>query len=212
MNKVAWPAALEQVLQLIDEPLAGEGVQWAVIGSAASALQGCRVEPNDLDLLAARPDGVYRFAELMAAHTPATCAYPPAHTNWHSSAALPVRVGSGPAGFRRTIGRWYVAGFKVEMAHLAAEAEKPPFSNKGGILEFGPEIWPFVRRVSFAGYRVPVAPLEIQIESLLSRGLSERVEAVARVFREKGYDRALLQRSLSHEHLELIEGLLSWSD
>lgn len=202
---MAWQSILEQVLQLTYNSLAQDDIRWAIIGSVASALQGCQINPNDIDFLAARPEGVSAFAKLMSIYTPPTCVYTPDDKNWYSSQELAIQTGPGPIGFVRYMGRWYVEGFKVEMAHLAAIEENS--LRRDGILEFGPDIWSFVRYTPFAGYQVPVVPLEIQLETTLSRGLEDRLEEIMMVFREKGYDQALVEQSLSYAHLRIFERL-----
>jgi hypothetical protein len=199
---------LEKVLSLVHDALARDGVSWAVVGSAATALQGCEIVPRDLDLLAAQPDGVLRFAELMAPYTPATVAEPADHDHWRSSQACPLSVGPDDYGFTWWFGRWVVAGCKVEMAHIAPPPGHPTSGEDAGIWEAGPEIWPYIREVPFGGVQVPVVPLEIQLETCLRRGLAERVAEIVRVFRRAGYDRRLVEAALSREHLGWFEGLL----
>ena len=70
-----WRSALEQMLGFVYDSLERDKVQWAIIGSVATALQGCQVAPKDIDVLTFNPDGVYSFAELMSPYTPPTCNY-----------------------------------------------------------------------------------------------------------------------------------------
>jgi hypothetical protein len=203
-----WRTALERVLQTLNSPREGKQVRWAVVGSVASVLQGCHIRPGDLDLLAKEPKDVYRFAELMADFAPDRCEHPPGHQHWHSSAASPVTAGPDEYGFTWHFGRWHVDGFEVEMAHITAPEGFPTSSDGAGIWEAGPEIWHYVRTISFAGYGVPVVPLEIQLQTNLTRGLTERAEEIARVLRVDGYDQALIQQALSRERAGAFDALL----
>ena len=198
---MTWKMALEMVLSHAHSLFTGDEPRCAVIGSAASALQGCEVSPRDIDLLAIQPGVVYRFAELMTAHTPPRCEHPPGHADWLSSVELPVSAGPDDYGFVWHFGRWLVESVKVEMAHIVAPEGFPTSEDGAGIWEAGPEIWPHLRRVSFACYQVRVVPLEIQLETSLQRGLEERLAAIQAVLQTEGADSGLLQRALSTTHL-----------
>lgn len=203
-----WQSALEQVLEIIYTPLDHDRVRWAVIGSVASVLQGCQISPNDIDILAFNPQGVYCVAELMAGYAPPTCEYPLGDIEWRSSEALPVSAGPDEYGFTWHFARWFVDDFRVEVAHIVAPEGFPTSNDGAGIWEAGPEIWPFIRTQPFAGYQLPVVPLEIQLETNLSRGLENRVGEIVAVFQENGYDCALIQKSLAKRHLKVLEGLM----
>ncbi|MBN1483678.1 MAG: hypothetical protein JXA37_03065 [Chloroflexia bacterium] len=203
-----WRSALETVLQVVSEPLARERARWAVVGSVASALQGCPVQPGDIDFLALEPAGVYRFAELMAAYTPARWDEPVDAPGWRSSAEKPLSVGPDDYGFFWHFARWFIDGVKVEIAHIAPPEHLPTSADAAGIWEAGPEIWPHLRQVAFAGYSLPVAPLEIQLQTNLQRGLAERAQQIVDLFARQGYDAALLQRSLSAANREAFERML----
>lgn len=206
---MSWERALNTVLRVAPPLLGGEEDRCAVIGSVASALQGCQVSPRDLDLLAIRPAEVTRFAELMWAYTPKHVDHPTDHADWLSSQETPLSIGPDDCGFVWHFGRWMVDGVKVEMAHIVPPAGMPMSADGAGIWEAGPEIWPHIRMVPFGGRRVPVVPLEIQLGTCFSRGLEERVAAIVAVFREGGYDRKLLEMALSRGHMAAFESLMT---
>jgi hypothetical protein len=68
--------------------------------------------------------------------------------------------------------------------------------------------WHFARWFVDDFYQLPVVPLEIQLETNLSRGLENRVDEIVAVFQENGYDCALIQKSLAKRHLKVLEGLM----
>jgi hypothetical protein len=191
---VDWQQTLQRVLNLIATPLDREQVRWALIGSAATALQGCTVQPNDLDFLTQTPAGTYRFAELLAAEMPPTCPDPESELGWYSSQAEPVRAGPDPYGYSWTFTRWYLDGCKVEAAHIVPPADAQP---RRGIWEAGPDIWPYVRTVSRHGYTVPVVPLEIQLGTSLQRRLIARTRVIVQTLGTQGFDEPLLRQCLS---------------
>ena len=205
---MSWERALDTVLRMAPPLFGGEEHRCAVIGSVASALQGCRVSPRDLDLLAIRPEEVARFAELMWAYTPKHVEHPTDHADWLSSQETPLSIGPDDYGFVWHFGRWLVDGVKVEMAHIAPPEGMPMSADGAGIWEAGPEIWPHIRMVPFGGRRVPVVPLEIQLETSLSRGLEDRTAAIIAVLREGGYDRKLVEMALNREHMEAFGSLM----
>ncbi len=204
-----WQEALRTVLELASETVEREGLSWAVVGSTATALQGCRVAPHDLDLLTQEPGSVFRFADLLAPFAAAEST----DSFFLSTAAVPVSVGP-MGGMDWHFGRWQIAGLSVEVAHIAPpQGWSPPPAE--GAWECGPAVWPYVRRAAFEGYSVPVAPLEVQVETNLARGrtesgedLSLRVAEIARVFRENGYDRALLEWALHPTRLARFDAIL----
>ena len=205
---MSWQTALEIVLQTIHAPLQAERLRWAIIGSAASAVQGCRFEPGDIDLLAFEPKTVLRLAELMGPYAPAHSPSPPGAEDWLSSQDLPVSIGPDPGGSVWHFTRWLIDGAKVEAAHIRPPDGFSPSQPGAGIWEAGPGLWPHVRLVTFAGRSVPVAPLEIQLQTNRSRGRAERVSEIEHVMREKGYDQALLRQSLASEYWGEFQALL----
>jgi len=210
----SWQPVLEAVVGAA-QPLfacprtqAGDEPQCAIIGSVASALQGCRVAPRDIDLLAVEPEAAYRFADLMSAYTPVHCEHPTDHAQWLSSVETPLSAGPDDWGFFWHFGRWEVSGIKVEVAHIAAPEGFPSSEDGVGIWEAGPEIWPYIRCVPFAGTLVPVVPLEIQLQTSFARGLEERTAALVSALRQNGYDSALIQKALDGERVKRFEEMM----
>jgi hypothetical protein len=200
-----WQEILARMLAHLAASLDKEWAPWALIGSAATAVQGCAVQPNDLDFLAQAPGGVQRFAALLSAETPPICPVGADDEEWFSSQELPVRSGPDPYGFQWTFGRWYVDGFKVEMAHIVPPAKA---ALGYGIWEAGPGIWPHIRVVDWKGYQVPVVPLEIQLGTSLQRKLTTRVDAIVPVLWEQGFDDRLLRQSLTRAQYAKIAARL----
>lgn len=205
---MSWQLVLDAILGITRPLFACGESQCAVIGSVASALQGCQVSPRDIDILAIKAEVVYRFAERMSVYTPAQCEHPPGHDKWLSSEEMLLSVGPDDYGFVWHFGRWEVDGVKVEIAHIVAPGGFPTSQDDAGIWEAGPEIWSHIRQVPFAGHHVPVVPLEIQLETNLSRGLEKRTAEIVAVLQQKGYDRGLIQKALNREHLKTFEALV----
>lgn len=198
----SWLSVLKNILCLAEPLLVLPETQWVIVGSAATALQGADVVPGDIDILAQKPVGVFKFAELMAPYMPQHIAVSPDHDGWRSSKEQPVSEGPDEFGFYWTFARWFVDDVKVEVAHIEGPDAVDVLQSGGGIWEAGPEMWPHICHVSFQGYQVPVVPLEIQLETCLQRGLEKRADAILNVFQREGYEAALLERALRREHLE----------
>lgn len=208
---MSWELALKTVLRVAEPLFSGDEPPCAVIGSVASVLQGCQLAPRDLDLLAIRPEEVIRFAELMWAYAPKHAAHPTDHADWLSSEEQPLSIGPDDYGFVWHFGRWLVDGTTVELAHIAAPEGFAMSAGGAGIWEAGPEIWPHVRKVPFAGLQVPVVPLEIQIQTCMSRGMEERTAEIITVLQRGSYDRELVQKALSEAHRKAFDALMQGS-
>jgi hypothetical protein len=204
---MSWELALKTVLRVAEPLFSGDEPPCAVIGSVASTLQGCQLTPRDLDLLAVRPEEVVRFAELMWAYAPNHVEPPTDHADWLSSEEQPLSIGPDDYGFIWHFGRWLVDGVKVGMAHIAAPEGYPMSADGAGIWEAGPEIWPQIRKVPFAGLQVPVVPLEIQLHTSMSRKLEERTTELIAVL-QSSYDRDLVQKALSKAHRQAFDALI----
>lgn len=205
-----WQDALETLLELVYLPLKQSQTEWLLVGSAATAVAGCDLTPGDLDILPREPEGVRRFSELLADYAPDDCAYPPGHEKWQSSRQMPVCVmGHDALSATWHFGRWYINGFKIEVAHIAPPAGTAARVAGTGIWENGPEVWPYRVAASFRNFTFETVPPEIQLETNFSRGLSDRTDKIIKLFRQKGYDRELLLKSLSSEHLQLFEQAFS---
>ncbi len=207
---MSFSRALDVVLDLSLDALHEAGMCWTVVGSAASVLQGARLNPGDIDLLMRTPGGVFDLARLMTPLTPDQCPVEPGHHAWHSSLAHPVAADRpDPDAIVWHLARWFVEGFKVEAAHIEPPAtytstRDPDF----GIWECGPEIWPHITTVSYRQHQVPVVPLEIQLHTSMARGLDDRSREIANVLRSRGPNHALLQLALTAEERERIRDLL----
>ena len=209
-SAIPWQDALRTVLEFTYDTAEKEGVGWAVVGSTATALQGCRLTPHDLDLLAQEPRSVFRFAELLSPFAAAGSAG--VGDSFLSTPGVPVQVFLA-GGHYWHFARWMIDGFAAEVAHIA-DTEGHDFHGDV-VWECGPALWSHLRRVAFAGYSVPVVPLEFQVGINLDRDRTkhgednfDRVGEIARVFRANGYDRPLLEWALSPAHLARFDEVM----
>ena len=93
--------------------------------------------------------------------------------------------------------RFSLAGVKVEAAHIRPPLTASVPAGAGGIREASPTIWPWVYPLAWQGFQVPVVPLEIQLETNLTRGLEGRVAAIIDILCTGEYNKDLLRLALS---------------
>ncbi len=196
---MGFTRTLSEVLSISYRKLRNEGISWAIVGSAATALQGVHLSPGDIDLLMQTPAAVFDFSEMMSPLTPAE----PVHDlqEWYSWAEVPVLADDpDPQKTVWTFGRWRIGGFKVEAAHIQPPADYLEVKREGsGIWECGPEVWPHIKHVPWGDYELVVVPLEIQLHTCMSRELDDRVHRIVAVMRSEGYDGRLIDLSLTGE-------------
>lgn len=213
---MSWQLALAKMLDTTYDRAQSEGLDWTVVGSAATALQGCQISPHDVDIITRVPEHVFRFAESMRPFAANECAAEsPENGPWWSTEETPVYVGSY-WDLDWHYACWDIDESLVSVVHVVAPGGHPGFHCTGGVWECDPSIWPHIKTVSFAGRAVPVVPLEIQIETTMARGkdfkgesLDPRLAEMVRVLRETGYDRSLLEWALSDTHIARFDALMN---
>ncbi|MBN1330161.1 MAG: hypothetical protein JXA54_11865 [Candidatus Heimdallarchaeota archaeon] len=181
--------------------------EWAIIGSVASVLQGCHLVPKDIDIVIDNPKTIQLLGERMKKYTEKeNSAGDIFSSNWLSSRERLVFEGTDQWGFHWSYVAWKIARSEVQVAHISAPKE---FQDKfKGIWEAGPKIYPYLKQIHFDKYLIPVVPLEIQLETNMSRGLTERVQEILHIFQENGYDHQLLSIALDQNHLNEFESLM----
>jgi hypothetical protein len=212
---MSWQSALTKTLEATYDRAQSEGLEWAVVGSAATALQGCRICPHDIDIITRIPEHVFRFAAFMRPFAAAECAAEsPENGPWCSTQDKPVYVGSY-WGLDWHFARWEIDDTNVEIVHIVAPGGHQGFRNTNGVWECDPTVWPHVKTVAFAGRAVPVVPLEVQLETTMTRGytfsgesLEGRAIEMVRVLREEGCDRSLLEWAMRDEHIARFDEMV----
>lgn len=165
-------------------------VDWMLVGSAASAFQGVRVAPADVDVLVRTPSDVARLAaHLDDLAVPAATGRDP--VTFLSSHGEPL-LSTAADGAVWALGRWVVGGVPLEVAHLQPLAPAAP-----GLAEtWGPRVWEVRRDVTAHGLTVPCVPLEVQVVTAHVRGDAGRRDAIAAALRVRGVDGPLLAEAL----------------
>ncbi|WP_043932084.1 hypothetical protein [Bacillus sp. EB01] len=198
-----WEKALVKVQKLVTD--AGSDLEWILVGSVGSVLQGAEMEPGDIDVYVRHQEDVSRFAELFRSYSRESSTEGEPGADWYSSRDVPIFTQTFPSGFSWTKGRWVIEGCEVEAVHIGNSAGISDNLTGDGIWEGGKYIWDMYKEVAFQGYKFRVVPLEIQLESNLRRGRQDRAEAILDALRTNGYDSELLSKALSAKHLESID-------
>lgn len=207
-----WETILIQLLGKVYNFLENQNVGWVIMGSTSTALHGINIIPKDIDILMEKSDDVYHFANLMHEFTVEKCEISDPHNSkWKSSKELPVFAEDpNPEEAVWHFGRWYINDFKVEVAHI--EPPENYLKNKkpkSGIWEGGPEVWTYVNSIKLQEYNIPVIPLEIQLETNLKRNFNSRISKIIEYFKLNGYDKNLLEISLSEKNMKNFNKLIS---
>lgn len=143
-----WQKALASFCDLTD----GKKINWWLTGSAALAIRGIDIQPNDLDLVVDEPSDSL-LAELLLDYLVEPL-QPSQDWIWNSftRAFLHVRL------------EW-VGG-------VNSSADKPEISD------FGPGAEQRLETVSWQGYQIRVPPLDLQMAVCQRRGMTDRVSKI----------------------------------
>lgn len=173
-----WRTALQHFARLA----ATASAEWMLVGSAASAVHGVELSPGDIDVLARTANDVVKLAAVLPSlDMPGQLDVDP--QTFVSTTEQPVITFGG-----WTFGRWFLDGDTVELAHIAGVY--------GRLTESGGEVWGQRRLVRWRGNLLPIVPLEVQLATMLGRGLDECSQAAAECLRRNGYDERLLHRAV----------------
>ncbi|QVK18938.1 hypothetical protein KHQ81_04300 [Mycoplasmatota bacterium] len=203
---VLWKKILKQFL-LENYDLLKE-TNWMIMGSMATALQGCNIIPNDMDIIMKNKKDVYLLAKLMDKYAINESNEEAVHynDNWKSTKKNPTLEDEyDKTKDCWTFGRWFMEAYKIECASIIPPEDY--LCNKkesDGIWEGGPEIWKYKKYVNFDNYIIPVVPLEVQLETNLSRNYQDRVDKIIDLFNTYSFDKELLIYSLSKKNKEKI--------
>lgn len=171
--------ALAFMLHRVYEPLEEEAADWAIIGSAASALQDIAISPNELRILTA-PDTL----DIWSGHL------------WDWLESEP--ESEDPDRTRLTLA--------VENAPVTVFVREPRENEHGILLEgVGGALWDVVGRVRFRNWLVPVVPLEVQFATAVGRMLRDPAQTswrqladlMAKELYVNGFYRELIEEALS---------------
>jgi len=179
---VAFAAGLGEVVARVAAPLASEGIEWYVGGSAAARLLGAPVLPHDLDLGTTRA-GVDRIAALLSEHL----IEPLAPTDWPGSGIV--------HGARAFVGT-FREGIRVEWSvPLEPRAPDPleEWSGRPGVAR--------LTTVTVAGRAISVTRPEYAWVRAAERRDTAAATAIAGTVRRLGPDRELLDALLSRSSL-----------
>ena len=214
-----WRKSLDLFLEKVYNKLQAREVDWVIIGSVATVLQGCDVSPNDLDILVKFPESVKIISEYLEEYFHETKitrnSFQTENENdlWFSTKEKPIDISMDTWQFEWIFSRVLIEGVKVEIAHITAP--KGHSMLKNGIWEAGPKIWSYIKKVTYNNYSIPVVPLEIQLGTNLNRNLKQRADTILEVLKVEPLNKELLQKVLSVERylsiIKQMKGSLSFT-
>jgi len=185
------------VLNKMAQPLQKKKIDWVIIGSLSSKLQGCAVEPKDIDILVKDAKSVAIVANYFTDYfveESQNKSITEKNEKWRSTVTKPVDESVDEWGFKWVFARWDINNYEIEIAHITPPEGKELWTK--GIWEAGPGVWKYIKAIDKFNHSIPVIPLEIQLETNMGRGLTQRVDGILKVFKEKGYDKDLIKQAL----------------
>ncbi len=192
---VGWDVALERFASLAQAASA----DWMLVGGAASAVHGVGLKPGDVDVSARTVADVVELASVLPPVDAVTGDSELDPETFLSTERRPLLSFDGGTW---TFGRWVLAGEKVEIAHIAADHSRL-HETVGG------EVWRHRQWCAWRAIQLPIVPLEVQLATMLRRGLTDRGRAAAARLRERGHDPDLLRRALEDQDVDASEADLA---
>lgn len=177
---VSYEAGLKETIHRVVPRAASSGIPWVIGGSAAPALLGASVAPNDLDLGTTR-DGV----DVIAAALEEYLIDAPAERSW------------GPGPPRRTA-RAFVGTFQDGLKVEWGERLRDDVGSTPELLEWTSVGSDHATLARFEQVEVPVVPPEFALVKAVALGRWETARAVARLVRARGLDGPLLTSILAN--------------
>jgi len=171
-------AGLREVVSRLADPLARDGIDWYLGGSAAAWVLGSGVPPRDLDLGTSRA-GVDRIAELLREYL----IEPIAPTDWP-----PNRIVRGARAFVGSLQE----GIRVEWAVPIDALEPPPldeWSGRPGVAR--------LEKVRVGDAEIAVSRPEYALVRAATGDDSARTDRLAAFVRARGADAELLTTLLA---------------
>ncbi|MEV8376971.1 hypothetical protein AB0P21_29785 [Kribbella sp. NPDC056861] len=180
----------------VAERLNASGIEWMLVGSAATALRGAAIVPADIDI------AVHTAAEVSDAATVLpTPAGPPARPDdpagWFSTAAEP-SIRFDHAGEHWTFGKWIIDEVKVELAHIDAPAAAALMMETRSTL-----VWNERETLTCLGQPIPTVPIEAQLATMIARQQDSRIRAAIAAIDPAQLDVTLLRRAISDRRSEV---------
>lgn len=200
-----WTKTLAAVAQRLNRRA---GLEWMLVGSAATALRVGAITPMDIDIAVLHPVDVSRAATVLPTPLslePGKVDEPPA---WTSTVAEPT-LHFGEARERWSFGVWFIHGVRVEMAHIDAPAVAELM-----IETRSSAVWRVRDTLTCRGEPVPTVPIETQLATMAARKQHARLDTVLAAIAGSRLDlnlpllrRAFADRQSESPHMEVPEQL-----
>lgn len=158
LKPVRWEDALLEMVHRLD----GQGIDWWLTGSGATAIRGIPVTPHDLDIMLHSRD-LDRVQTALA-----DCLVEPIANT----------------------GGWVVSDFGV--AYLGARVDlafdPAPGLDTPEPSDFGPYAMTHLEEVTWHGHQIKVPPLHLQLAVNRKRGRNDRVMAIEEFMQSSTYE------------------------
>jgi hypothetical protein len=148
LQPVLWEQALLTFLKMVE----GKNIDWWLVGSAATAARGIDIQPGDIDLCTSEADAL-TLQNLLS-----------------DSVIQPLQDSTG------WVGKWFGRAFLG--ARLEWVGGLNESSDAGTISDFGLLAHSRLEMIQWNGYAIRVPPLDLQLETSVRRGLTDRAEKI----------------------------------
>jgi hypothetical protein len=186
-----WAVALGLAAELLNR----SRVSWMLVGSAATALRGAAIEPNDLDIAVSTAQDVVLAAELLTSPGVETSQDPEAA--WFSTAFAPT-LSFGSPGERWTFGRFLIDDFRVEIAYIDSPGTAALYLETRSPLS-----WDDREVLLCRGQVVPTVSIEPQLATMIARRQADRLEATLAAIDLESVDRSRLLKAIQDKRMEV---------
>ncbi|MFD2699125.1 hypothetical protein ACFSVM_01470 [Paenibacillus shunpengii] len=205
------PAQLMNVIELIARALNEEGVRYVFAGSLSSFIQGCKITPGDIDILVSKPEDVHNIGKIFEEFLTKDESLDELNTSmedWYSSASTPTRTFTDFSKNHWTFARLVVHGIVFEAACIQPP-EHIEYIHGSGFWENGPHVWEHIVSLPYKDMMLPVIPLEIQLETNMSRNIEERINKIISIFQTEGYNEQLVDYALNEKNRLRLKEILA---
>jgi hypothetical protein len=186
-----WATALGLAAALLNR----SRIPWMLVGSAATALRGVVIEPNDLDIAVNSAQDVVLAAKLMT--SPGLEKSQDPEAAWFSTASAPT-LSFGSPGEQWTFGRCLIDDFRLEIAYIDSPGTAALYLETRSPLSWNDREFLLCR-----DHAVPTVPIEPQLATMIARRQADRIEATLEAIDLGSVDRSRLLRALEDKRLEV---------
>ncbi|HBU85642.1 MAG TPA: hypothetical protein DEF35_28950 [Paenibacillus sp.] len=171
-------------------------MDWIIVGSTASLIQGCNnIRPNDIDILVKQNGDVDKIVNLFMDYLPKITPSLIFNKHWVSTMHAPT-FSIHNVTKKWSFARLNIHGIIIEIANTVPDE----------YLELSPIVWELKKYDEYEEMFVPVVPLELQMHSSYEQKKLDRVRTIKEIIKSKNLDLQFMENYLSSsDYRQLME-------